>query len=190
MPNWCAQHRADHCVAILRGVRPEAARGLRRSGECSHTVIAWDSQALPGLINSWVGEEGRWAGAGILHVNVCTACAARPRSAIAPHAAKRWYRAQQGRSPLRLSSPNSHSMLGAAAVQEFNPDCHLVKLGTMGEYGTPNIDIGESQQGESTRRSREEKRVGGAGVAAPSASASSLGVAPCLRRAQHQLALY
>lgn len=28
-------------------------------------------------------------------------------------------------------------------MQEFNPDCHLVKLGTMGEYGTPNIDIGE-----------------------------------------------
>lgn len=28
-------------------------------------------------------------------------------------------------------------------LQEFNPDCHLVKLGTMGEYGTPNIDIEE-----------------------------------------------
>ena len=27
--------------------------------------------------------------------------------------------------------------------QEFKPDCHLVKLGTMGEYGTPNIDIEE-----------------------------------------------
>ena len=29
------------------------------------------------------------------------------------------------------------------AIQEFRPDCHLVKLGTMGEYGTPNIDIEE-----------------------------------------------
>ena len=28
-------------------------------------------------------------------------------------------------------------------LQEFKPDCHLVKLGTMGEYGTPNIDIEE-----------------------------------------------
>ncbi|MBE9189927.1 NAD-dependent epimerase/dehydratase family protein [Gloeocapsopsis crepidinum LEGE 06123] len=28
------------------------------------------------------------------------------------------------------------------AMREF-PDCHLVKLGTMGEYGTPNIDIEE-----------------------------------------------
>ena len=29
------------------------------------------------------------------------------------------------------------------AIREAAPDCHLVKLGTMGEYGTPNIDIEE-----------------------------------------------
>jgi len=29
------------------------------------------------------------------------------------------------------------------AIKEFRPECHLVKLGTMGEYGTPNIDIEE-----------------------------------------------
>jgi len=29
------------------------------------------------------------------------------------------------------------------ALRELRPDCHLVKLGTMGEYGTPNIDIEE-----------------------------------------------
>jgi len=29
------------------------------------------------------------------------------------------------------------------AMKEFAPGCHLVKLGTMGEYGTPNIDIEE-----------------------------------------------
>ena len=29
------------------------------------------------------------------------------------------------------------------ALQELRPDCHLIKLGTMGEYGTPNIDIEE-----------------------------------------------
>ncbi len=28
-------------------------------------------------------------------------------------------------------------------IQETNPEIHLVKLGTMGEYGTPNIDIEE-----------------------------------------------
>ena len=29
------------------------------------------------------------------------------------------------------------------ALRESQPDCHLIKLGTMGEYGTPNIDIEE-----------------------------------------------
>jgi UDP-sulfoquinovose synthase len=29
------------------------------------------------------------------------------------------------------------------AIKDRCPDCHLVKLGTMGEYGTPNIDIEE-----------------------------------------------
>src|SRR3979411_1112535 len=29
------------------------------------------------------------------------------------------------------------------AIAETDPDIHLVKLGTMGEYGTPNIDIEE-----------------------------------------------
>jgi UDP-sulfoquinovose synthase len=29
------------------------------------------------------------------------------------------------------------------AVNAFAPDCHIIKLGTMGEYGTPDIDIEE-----------------------------------------------
>jgi UDP-sulfoquinovose synthase len=29
------------------------------------------------------------------------------------------------------------------AIRDLGPECHLVKLGTMGEYGTPNIDIEE-----------------------------------------------
>ncbi|MBF0528716.1 MAG: NAD-dependent epimerase/dehydratase family protein [Deltaproteobacteria bacterium] len=28
-------------------------------------------------------------------------------------------------------------------VKQYKPNCHIVKLGTMGEYGTPNIDIEE-----------------------------------------------
>jgi len=39
---------------------------------------------------------------------------------------------------------NLHSTLNLAwAVQIHNPRCHIVKLGTMGVYGTPNIDIEE-----------------------------------------------
>lgn len=41
-----------------------------------------------------------------------------------------------------------HNNLGVTAnlifaVRQFCPDAHVVKLGTMGEYGTPNIDIEE-----------------------------------------------
>jgi UDP-sulfoquinovose synthase len=41
-----------------------------------------------------------------------------------------------------------HNNLGVTAnaifaVRQFAPDAHIVKLGTMGEYGTPNIDIEE-----------------------------------------------
>ena len=35
----------------------------------------------------------------------------------------------------------THNILWA--IKEYAPECHLVKLGTMGEYGTPNIDIEE-----------------------------------------------
>jgi UDP-sulfoquinovose synthase len=31
----------------------------------------------------------------------------------------------------------------AWAIHQYAPDCHIVKLGTMGVYGTPNIDIEE-----------------------------------------------
>ena len=42
------------------------------------------------------------------------------------------------------------------AIKEFCPDAHLVKLGTMGEYGTPNIDIEEGWL-DITHNGREQK---------------------------------
>ncbi len=45
------------------------------------------------------------------------------------------------------STPRSTTWSGTLnllyAIAERNPAIHLVKLGTMGEYGTPNIDIEE-----------------------------------------------
>jgi UDP-sulfoquinovose synthase len=46
------------------------------------------------------------------------------------------------------ASKTFHNNLGVTfnviwAVKEHVPDCQIVKLGTMGEYGTPNIDIEE-----------------------------------------------
>ncbi len=51
----------------------------------------------------------------------------------------------RGASEARLTFENN---LGVTfnliwAIVENKPDCHMVKLGTMGEYGTPNIDIEE-----------------------------------------------
>ena len=42
------------------------------------------------------------------------------------------------------------------AMHYFAPDAHLVKLGTMGEYGTPNIDIEEGWI-EITRDGRSDR---------------------------------
>ena len=30
-----------------------------------------------------------------------------------------------------------------SCIKDYKEDCHVIKLGTMGEYGTPNIDIEE-----------------------------------------------
>jgi len=44
------------------------------------------------------------------------------------------------------------------AIKEINPDIHLVKLGTMGEYGSPNIDIEEGWL-EVTHKGRTDKVI-------------------------------
>ncbi len=41
-------------------------------------------------------------------------------------------------------------------VLEHSPECHIIKLGTMGEYGTPNIDIEEGWL-EVTHKGRKQK---------------------------------
>ncbi|MFN4310055.1 MAG: NAD-dependent epimerase/dehydratase family protein [Ferrovibrio sp.] len=61
--------------------------------------------------------------------------------------------AEQPSAPYSMANRNSARLtlennLGATfnliwAVLEAAPDCHIIKLGTMGEYGTPNIDIEE-----------------------------------------------
>lgn len=49
------------------------------------------------------------------------------------------------RKTAKLTLDNNIGVTGNVifAVREFCPDAHIVKLGTMGEYGTPNIDIEE-----------------------------------------------
>ena len=52
---------------------------------------------------------------------------------------------------------NLHSTLNLISViKKYKPDCHIIKLGTMGEYGTPNIDIEEGWLNV-THRKRSQK---------------------------------
>jgi nucleoside-diphosphate-sugar epimerase len=44
------------------------------------------------------------------------------------------------------------------AIREVCPEAHLVKLGTMGEYGTPNIDISEGDF-EINHKGRKDKLI-------------------------------
>jgi len=48
---------------------------------------------------------------------------------------------QEARFTLNNNLNVTHNLIWC--ILEHNPDCHIVKLGTMGEYGTPNIDIEE-----------------------------------------------
>ena len=42
------------------------------------------------------------------------------------------------------------------AVRDFSRDTHVIKIGTMGEYGTPNIHIEEGWLGGRTQRSQRQ----------------------------------
>ena len=48
---------------------------------------------------------------------------------------------EQARRTLNNNLNSTFNVIWAAI--EHAPDCHIIKLGTMGEYGTPNIDIEE-----------------------------------------------
>lgn len=49
----------------------------------------------------------------------------------------------QGKAAFTVKNNLISTLNVVYAVKETNSDCHIVKLGTMGEYGTPNIDIEE-----------------------------------------------
>ncbi len=54
-----------------------------------------------------------------------------------------WSMASRGQA-VRTQTNNVVNTLNVLfAMRDITPDAHLVKLGTMGEYGTPNIDIEE-----------------------------------------------
>ena len=87
-------------------------------------------------------------------------------TASRPPPPTRWPRAS------RRSRPSTRNVIGNLnllfAIRDHVPDCHLVKLGTMGEYGQPNIDIEEGYiEIEHKGRTRHPAVPEAAGLALP-----------------------
>jgi UDP-sulfoquinovose synthase len=101
-------------------------------------------------VRRWRAESGRsveW-----VRVDLCNNVALRELIArLQPDAVVHF--AEQRSAPYSMISPERavetqvNNVVGTLnllfALRDLAPDCHLVKLGTMGEYGTPNIDIEE-----------------------------------------------
>ena len=98
----------------------------------------------------WQAESARKVG--WHQIDLCDAAAVeRLIRTTAPDAIVHF--AEQRSAPYSMISPRHgvetqvNNVVGTLnvlyAVRDLAPDCHLIKLGTMGEYGTPNIDIEE-----------------------------------------------
>ena len=107
-------------------------------------------RSLPERLRSWREDSGREVESFVGDINDYEFLAALFRQ-FAPEAVVHF--AEQRSAPYSMID-RQHAVFSQVnnvvgtlnvlfAIQEFQPQCHLVKLGTMGEYGTPNIDIEE-----------------------------------------------
>ena len=120
---WHNEHSTDSLTPIQPlGERIDAWRGV--SGKTIHSFIGdiEDGEFLDRVVAETVPEA-------IIHYGEQPSA---PYSMISrKHAVHTQYTNVIGTLNLLFS------------IRDRVPDCHLVKLGTMGEYGTPNIDIEE-----------------------------------------------
>ena len=101
-------------------------------------------------VERWKRLTGRqivWARIDLCHLPSITALVARYNPDAVVHFAEQRsapYSMISGSHAVETQVNNVVGTLNLLfALRESAPDCHLVKLGTMGEYGTPNIDIEE-----------------------------------------------
>lgn len=121
-----------------RLAREEDVEPLNEVPELDERVRLWEAVSGYG-IKCFVGDLREWD------------FTARIFAEFQPEAVVHY--AEQPSAPYSMLSRKAadltlHNNLGVTAnvifaVREFCPDAHIVKLGTMGEYGTPNIDIEE-----------------------------------------------
>jgi UDP-sulfoquinovose synthase len=133
-----------HEVAVVdnfsrrRWVRERGSDSLTPIGELEQRIEAW--QEISGeRIRSFVGsvEDGEFLDGVVAET--------RPEAVIhygeQPSAPYSMISRQHAVETQRTNVIGNLNLL--FALRDHCPDCHLVKLGTMGEYGQPNIDIEE-----------------------------------------------
>src|SRR2546427_13099642 len=101
-------------------------------------------------IARWLEESGRrieWEKLDVCSLPDLTALIARHRPDAIVHFAEQRSAPYSMISAVHATETQVNNVVGTLnllfAMRESAPNAHLVKLGTMGEYGTPNIDIEE-----------------------------------------------
>ena len=141
-----ALHLSAHGQRVVAVDNLVRRRWDRECGTSSLVPIA----SMPGRVRAWKRHSGRdieWR-----RLDVCDA---RATSALIAelHPSAIVHFAEQRSAPFSMID-REHAVMTQLrnvegtlnllfALRDAAPDCHLVKLGTMGEYGTPNIDIEE-----------------------------------------------
>jgi UDP-sulfoquinovose synthase len=120
---WVAEMGSVSAIPIAEPVERRAAFEERFGAP----LAWWDGDVRDLALVRRVFAE--WEPEAVVHLGECPSA---PYSMIdAEHA-------------IEVQLNNVHGTFGLlAAIHEIRPDAHLVKLGTMGEYGTPNVDIPE-----------------------------------------------
>jgi UDP-sulfoquinovose synthase len=133
-----------HEVAVVdnfsrrRWHREQGTDSLTPIGELDARIDAW-REASGAQIRSYVGavEDGDFLDAVVAEV--------RPEAVV--HYGEQPSAPYSMMSRERAVETQQTNVIGTLnllfSLRDHVPDCHLVKLGTMGEYGTPNIDIEE-----------------------------------------------
>jgi UDP-sulfoquinovose synthase len=150
--------RRDHEVHVVdnylrRKVHAEAGSGslIPIAPDLASRVSAWQEvtgrtiTAAEGDLTEWAVVEQAFrdfAPEAVIHYGQLPA---------APYSMK-----DRGRCVLTQYNNVINTLNVLWAIHEFGPDIHLVKLGTMGEYGTPNIDIEEGWL-EVTHNGRQDR---------------------------------
>lgn len=141
-----ALHLSAHGQQVIAVDNLVRRRWDRECGTSSLVPIA----SMPDRVRAWKRHSGRdieWRRLDVCDAQAMSALIAEFRPSAIVHFA------EQRSAPFSMID-REHAVMTQLrnvegtlnllfALRDLAPDCHLVKLGTMGEYGTPNIDIEE-----------------------------------------------